>query len=373
MIIINIFLYFLGFIFFVIGINYIFCPVYKFPKPEPFSGDIWFNPYQKLKNNNKKWYKANFHAHSSLWLGLTYGKDNPEDIFKKYSEMGYDLISISNYQLLKQYSDTDKNQIPVYEHGINFPKAHQIVFGAKSVLWKDYLIFQNNHHKQHIINKLQKKSGFVLIAHPRFNKSYSIKNMKKLTGYDAIEVLNHYGVSDKFWDTALSSGRISWVMGGDDTHDVEKSGQTGVCWTFINSRSKKEKDIIESLKKGYMIGVTGNQGKMHNKLKRAEIKNDSFIVECEKEFDELRFIGQNGKLVSEEKNKKSASLKLKNDFKYIRTEIKTKDNVFYLNPIFRTKKNNPQKQLSKINKTNTWLQRVFFVLFLSGIIYSLFF
>jgi hypothetical protein len=49
--------------------------VYNFPNTAPFSGDKIFNPYQNVSG---KTVKANFHAHSKAWAGLTNGRNSAE-------------------------------------------------------------------------------------------------------------------------------------------------------------------------------------------------------------------------------------------------------------------------------------------------------
>jgi len=51
-------LYFIIALIFVVAIEYLISPVYKFPDPKPFSGKELFNPYEGIDSNY--WRKGNF-------------------------------------------------------------------------------------------------------------------------------------------------------------------------------------------------------------------------------------------------------------------------------------------------------------------------
>ena len=53
---------------FIGSLFYINTTIYNFPEPQPFSGDSIFNPYQNLPDST---FRANFHAHSIAWKGVT--------------------------------------------------------------------------------------------------------------------------------------------------------------------------------------------------------------------------------------------------------------------------------------------------------------
>ena len=186
------FLYFILLLILFITLQYALCPVYDFPEPKTFYGNQWYNPYEGMENK-ADWYKANFHTHSKAWLGITSGKDTPEKIYKTYQEMGYDIICISNYQSINQsintFQEENNEYIPVYEHGMNIRKNHQLVIGAQKVSWKDFFLLQNVHNKQNIINHLKEDGTFLVLAHPIWNNAYTPNDVKALTGYDALEVL----------------------------------------------------------------------------------------------------------------------------------------------------------------------------------------
>jgi len=345
-----------------VAIQYALCPIFTFPPPEPFSGKYWYNPYADLSPN---WYKANFHAHTISWLGFTDAKDTQEELIEHYKKLGYDLIGISNYMRITPLDTTELIDFRVYEHGYNIKKRHHLALNTEKVDWRDYVLWQNLNHKQHMINIMKRSSEVLAIAHPRYYHGFSQKDMKYLTGYDFVEVLNHYKKSIPIWDAALSSGRVGWILGDDDTHNTKKSKSTGVCWTMINSPLKSKTAILAAMKAGHTIGVTGKHGFMDNQLQRFTVNTTHLTIQFREPVNKIIFIGQKGEIRDERENTDSASLKLLPSDTYIRTVAHTDSCTLYFNPIFRFNGESIPHPQAEVDWLKTWLQRMV-ILFLFG-------
>ncbi len=337
------------------GILYLWCPVYNFQEPTPFSGPNWFNPYKSLAPN---WYKANFQVQSNVWAGTTDGKDATDAIYNKYKELGYDIITISDYQKINRFKNINTNVLPVYEHGYNAYKRHHVMIGAEKVEWRDYLLWQSHSNMQNMINILRPQTPFLLLAHPRLRNSITPENARILSNYDALEVLNHYRNSSNVWDAALSAGKRAWLIGDDDSHKISDPNQTGVIWTMINAPDKSNKEILSALKSGHMYGVVGRNAENKNFLSAVSINGDTLKITCTDTADAIRFIGQNGIEKQVTENIKQASYLLKPDDTYIRTEILNGKTRMYLNPVYRYDSSPDFKNTFQINWTFTWLQRI---------------
>ena len=248
--ILNIICYIFIFIIAVIIIHYSICPIYDYPPVTKFSGNNFFNPYSDI--TGKKKIKANFHAHTSAWSGLTAGKNNKKDIVEdRYKFLKYDLAGISDYMSINTYLQSDPLYIPEYEHGIGIKKNHQLSIGAKSVLWNDFIFIQTIDNEQFIINQLKDRSELVCIAHPKLRNAYTSADFEKLTDYDCIEIVNHnFGKALDMWDAALSSGHPVFGMGDDDCHDFNNPNEFGGGYNIIYCDSLIGKDVIKSLKSG---------------------------------------------------------------------------------------------------------------------------
>ncbi len=334
---------------------YLLSTFYNFPVNKPFAGDILYNPYQTI-DSNTRFIKANFHAHSHAYSGVTDGHSSEQELFNGYKAMKYDVAGISNYQTVNNTFSSDSGYIPLYEHGYNVWKRHHVCIGANEVTWWDYILFQSIHQKQDMIFRLKPTMDVVAIAHPKFRNSFEPEDFTKLTDYNCIEVLNHYRTSDEAWDSALSTGHPAWIVADDDSHNVKADGETGVCWTMIASPLQRS-EITQALKEGRSYGVQGKHGRNSNTLRSLQTDDLRCIVRCESFADSIQFIGQGGKVKSIVFQTDTASYTFRKDDTYIRIKVFTDNSVIWMNPVFRTPKGTIDYIHAEVNQLNTWLWR----------------
>lgn len=354
---------------------YFLAPIYHFQEPEPFSGEMWYNPYQNLDTNH--WRRANFHFHTRRWAGITAGKGTEEECYEQYKRLGYSVCALSHYQHITEFQKDSPYYIPVYEHGFGIRKKHQMLLGAKKVLWFDYSLVQNINHKQHIINLLRPTSEIVTIAHPDWENGYSLEDMKYLSNYDLIEVLDNNWNSFQQWDAALSAGRPVYIEGDDDGHDIFDPYVVGRRCTFINSPTVNRTDMLENLKSGNAFGadiyMRENEpfdekeirSTMIPKVTEVNIQHDTLWIKTDTTAMKFTFIGQGGKARKVLYLTDAAWYKLQPEDTYIRTDIVFfsqyghPGTIFYLNPVFRYNGDPPTNYLTaKINWERTWIFRV---------------
>jgi hypothetical protein len=355
---------------------YFLAPVYDFPVPQPFTGEKIHNPYEGM--NDAQWRKANFHFHVHAWGGLTSGRNNTVgDFWATYKKLGYDVPCISDYQQINPFNKDSSFYIPAYEHGFGLRKKHQLLIGARKVLWIDYSIFQSLSHKQHILNLLHNQNELVAIAHPDWEDGYSLQDMKFLSNYDLIEVLDNNWRSVPQWDAALSSGHPAFIVGDDDAHDIHNPYQIGRCCTFVNSPSLHSKDLLKALKEGKAFGAdiymaTGEtfsqkaeRAKEIPVLRFVKVRNDTLWIGADQKAIKFSFIGQNGIIKKVQRFTNMAWYKIQPEDTYIRTEIMfynhfgANGTVFYLNPVFRYHDILPVNSLrAVINLPKTWILRL---------------
>lgn len=353
------------------AVKYITCPVYKFKPAHPFTGDVFYNPYQHIDSTH--WRKSNFQVQSYAWMGLTSGRGNTNKaIYDVYKSLHYDIIATSPYQKIDKFRKDRADYIPVYEHGYGIKKSHQILLGAKKILWTDYPLFQSIHNKQHVLNLLKKENELVYIAHPKLWNGYSLKEMELLLNYDGIEVLNNYSISLEHWDAALSSGKYVTIIGNDDAHDVSNPNELGRHCTFINSPTLNRDDILTSLKMGKSFGASiylnFNESlankieriKVLQKLMKFKIISDTIFLEVDSIAEEIKFIGQGGQLQKKINNSNKTFYVLKDSDTYIRAEIKFSfQQIYYLNPVCRSDELKPPEQsLPEIDIYRTYILRI---------------
>lgn len=328
--------------------QYFFCPQYSFPEPSAFEGGQLYNPYMGI--DTSFWRKCNFHAHSNAWMGITNGRGNADSIWERYASFGYSVNSVSDYQKINTAFNNKENYISAYEHGYNIRKTHQLVIGSNQVKWLDYFFPQTLSNKQQVINTLNESdSVIVILNHPGVRRGYSPDELRYLDNYHFMEVLNPSVFSFSEWDAALSAGKPVFIVGNDDTHNINNPLSIGRECTWLNLKKVNRKNILDALKKGkgygmHIVSVQGEQ--LTERLKRERynlpflknlmIVNDTIRLLISQPAKSISFIGQGGKLLSTFLNTNSAYYIIKKKDHYVRTAIIFEDSTaIYLNPVFR--------------------------------------
>ena len=344
----------LAFVAFLIAMN-LFVPVYIFDEPVPFHGDYLLNPYQDI--DSTYWKCCNFHGHTRQYGGVTNGRNNGNAVYDSmYRLFGYDHVGISDYNKVNGYENgKDPGFIPGYEHGYNVWKTHQVCLGTKKVRRIDYFFYQTLSHKQHMLNKLAEQNRVVAVAHPSFvDGSYNVRDMKYLSNYKILEVLNGFVNSPEHWDMALSNGHLVYLIADDDTHDVLKVNDIALRITYLNAKDNDANQLYDALLSGKAVGVDfdlDRQEKMDHKVERfkrdipylnsAKLNGDDFAVSVTKPIRKVQFIGQNGTILKEENHTKedtvfNVSYQIQPSDQYVRTVLTFFDGTtMWLNPITR--------------------------------------
>jgi hypothetical protein len=341
---------------------------FDFAETKPFSGTNIYNPYESLPGQS---YKANFHAHSKAWGGITHGSDADQKVIDAYINKGYDLACLSNYHKISPPAGIkSRKYVGVYEHGFSIKKAHYLAINAKKVSFWDFPLWQTSSHQQTMINKLRENAEMVAIAHPKFGGGRSFQHMKDITGYHHTEVLNHYRNSEEHWDTALSVGKLSWIIANDDIHDL-KDPEIFQRWNIIFSESLD--DIISNLKDGKNYGVESFTTNTENRFVSCKKTGENtFTYTFEKPADTILFIGQNGVMKQKNMMSDSATYVFTPEDTYIRVVAKNAGQNIYLNPLTRYEGNAIITAADLVAKEKTflsWLWKLVFVGIMGFVVY----
>lgn len=329
--------------------QYLFCPVYTFTENKPFSGDQWYNPY--ASTDSTQWVKANFHAHVKAWGGISNGHGETEDVWKGYDSLGYKVHAVSNYHNIDETFKDSSIYISAYEHGYSILKTHQLIIGDTKVLWLDYIFPQTLSNKQNILNKLYGEDNVIFTNHPGMRNGYTDRDMRYLTNYHCIEILNPQAISISQWDAALSAGIPVFGTGDDDMHNVFHPREMGRYCTVLNLPEVNRTNIIKALKEGHGYAMIipqddtedhfSRQQRIKNdlpQLKSLTLTEDTLVVEFSKPATSIQFTGQGGKVLNIYNNTAAASYIKKTDDTYIRTTAKFEDGTqIFLNPVYRHK------------------------------------
>ncbi len=343
---------------------YLTSKIYDFPVLEPFKGEFIHNPYQTVTGFNL--YRGNFHAHSVAWRGITDGNETEQDVFSAYVDEGYDIPSISNYHSISRYGE-DKGHIyiPTYEHGYNIRKSHLLAIDADKVSFYDFFFKQSTSQKQQIINHIRSKASIVALAHPAYWQSRSEEDMKLLVNYELTEILNHNKDSEQYWDYGLSTGRLTWCLGDDDTHGINKE-PTFMRWNMIFGEKRDKAFIINALKNGQHYSVFSPENKLKVELISCQMTDSvSFEVQLSDDAEDIHFIGQNGQIKHQSGPGRIASYSFTSEDTYIRTVVHHSDGKMFLNPLVRYDGLQiPLNTLNKatVNNLKTWGQRGLFLI-----------
>ena len=369
-------------------IAYLSVPSYSFKEPQPFEGQYLYNPYQDI--DSSFWKKYNFHCHSRKFFGLTNGRKSTETaIDSVFMALGYDHYGISDYMSINPHNAENEDYIPAYEHGYGLiRKTHQLCIGAEKVWPIDYPFMQNLNLKQHTINKLGENSRFVVPAHASFTKGYKVNDMKWLSNYRLLEILNPYGNAIEHWDMALSHGHRVYGLGNEDTHNVRKANDVCQSLTVINTPDLKPENVFEALEKGACYAVEFDnyyhfpmtleekafQAKALPHLTQAELIGDTLIISTSAPFmKEVKFIGQGGKVLKTMENVATASYVVQPEDSYVRTQINVNGlQHFYLNPVTRHTTPTPiDRRLDEINLAQTALYWMVYVVAFAAFVWYL--
>ncbi|MBP5643810.1 MAG: hypothetical protein J6X10_06250 [Bacteroidales bacterium] len=365
-------LYLLGLIIAIIIAMNIFVPVYVYDEPVPFHGEYLHNPYQDI--DSTYWKCCNFHGHTRQYAGVTNGRNNGNYIYDSmYRMFGYDHVGISDYNKVNNFEDgIDPGFIPGYEHGYNVWKTHQLCLGTNKVRRIDYFLYQTLSHKQHTLNMLADQNKVVVVAHPSFvDGSYKVRDMKYLSNYRIMEVLNGFVNSPEHWDMALSNGHLIYLIADDDTHDVMKVNDIALKITYLNTKDNDADQLFDALLSGKAVGVDfylDREEKMEDKVVRfkrdipylnsAKLNGDEFTVSVTEPIKNIKFIGQNGTILQEQQIRRGdtlycSSYKIRPEDQYVRTVVQFFDNSFmWLNPVTRHESANIEIQ--RLDHVSYW-------------------
>lgn len=332
-------------------------PIYDFPVAAPFRGSHWYNPYAERKQH---WLRANFHAHARTWKGLTNATHSVEEVWGQYKLRSYDIIGISNYQSIREPFEGEELYVSCYEHGYGLIRQHQTVLGAKSVDWFVFPLSLDVRQKQYVLDRLRKSAPVVIINHPDLDAGYSLDDMTKLTGYTGIEVASKTCRAERYWDAALSAGRVTWGFASDDRHNFGRPTFVPYGWVMIGVGEPSTKTALAALRSGsfYAVWVNNKRLQKTNELRSCTVEAGRLRVTVKEPARVIRFVGQGGKIRHEVRDQASAEYALSAEDTYVRTEVVTRDNILFLNPVLRYEDDPYHTALAQVRPSATLLVRV---------------
>jgi Protein of unknown function (DUF3108) len=316
----------------VLLLPYVFVPVYMFHSPTPFSGATLYNPYGDI---GATWQRANFHAHSRAWAGLTSGTQSPDEVRAAYLARQYDIIGISNYHQLTR-ARGDSTFLPIYEHGFSIRKSHQLIIGARQIVGLDFPLWQTSQAKQYILARLRDSAALTAIVHPYLRTGYTMAQLPLLSGYDLLEVRSHWADASAWWDAVLSTGNPIWAIGNDDMHDITKPREMGVVWTEVNASSAEPAAVISALRRGHMYVVAGSLVDSLAKLESVVVRGDTITTRFDRVVDSARVLVDGGLVRATRAGVREIAYVLSPMDHYARVVARSAGSTLILNPVIRS-------------------------------------
>ena len=257
---------------------YLTVPSYVFAEIEPFHGEYIYNPYTEINRLNY----------------LDFRSENIDN-------QGFD----------------------VYEFGYALSGTRYLCLGYEKERKIDYPFLQSIHYKQFNIDKLNKITRLVALAHP--TKGFKKGELTHLDHYRVMEVLSPDDNSLFYWDIALSNGhRVNIIATGKNHSTV----------TIGDNDPKSVYDALES-GNAYAVTYTGSLIELPE-LQSVTLRDDTLFVSVSAKAKEMRFIGQNAIVKQRINDVSEGFYHFEPDDTYIRTEIEFENgNTLYLNPLVR--------------------------------------
>ena len=298
---------------------------------------MFVNPYQNIAPDTRPM-RANFHTHAGTGRN-TCGHHRIPTVLRAYQEANYDILCISNHNLLtnpKLYQwRTKMLLVPGFEFT---QKTHIVCIGTKKR-------YSREGDQQKAIDEANANGGFSIIAHPNWLRDWFVpeEDFDIYKNYAGIEIINgsieyaqsaskereNRSYAGDVYDVLLSKGKLLWAFGNDDFHRWKSFAN---AWNMIYCE-KTFPSMCEAVKKGAFYASSGVQ------LRYLTLDENTIRIACRaaEYFTEpmrYRFIGYKGEVLKEE-YAVEGTYTLRGDEKYVRVEVTdTIGNMLYTNPVY---------------------------------------
>lgn len=328
-------------------------PIYDFEKGQPFSGPDIYNPYSCL-DTTLGWTRANLHTHTHARKWINECELYPEDVRAYYQRLGYGLVAFSNHMEITDDPRDTTGQIRVYEHGYNFAKHHNLVFGARKENYFDLMLPVTVSQKQFKMDMLLRDADFIFFNHPDRTHFTGESDMALLSGYRLLEADCGTSEKDSFcykWDCALSNGHYVPSAISDDLHKPRQTKKIARRCTFLNCAGTSYTQVKDCLLKGNFysahipdFGDGDWDIKIEANHKLPAVRSiglsggSEAYMELSSPASVIQVIGQNGQILETLPEASAVSYSFKDSDSYIRFVARYSDGtVLMSNPFARWK------------------------------------
>ena len=364
-------------------------PIYRFRKPQPFSGPDIYNPYSAL-DTIQGWKRANFHTHTRVKgpFPPNEAEADAQETYEVYEGLGYDIVTFSNHNELTVHPFDPALQVNVYEQGYSPFKFHKLVFGSQKVIHWDPLLPILTSQMQFELDYLGKGSDFIQVNHPYRTIGLTKVDMEKLSGYEIMELDTHVSTQNEYWDQALSAGHYSFGLANDDLHHARNPHLIAIRCNFLCTPSARYEDLKHTLLTGcyYAMRVPdyGNgdwdvkreKNRRLPAIRQIGMAGDTIKMTLTERADSIRINGQDHATLKLAQNTDSISYVLQAEEPYARlTAYFPGGEVIYTNPFARydaSQADSPfNNEHQPLNRVLTVLWNLFLLACIAGTLYLL--
>jgi len=268
-------------------------------------------------------YRGALHCHSTNSWGE--GHLSPFNVSKAYLDQGFNFVALTDHNILTSYVPVDgilaipgeevSTSLAFPPHSYKDLSGHMIALNIKTTInaWNT---------PQATIDAINSQGGLASLAHPTHvipTMYYSNETLKTLTNYMFIEITNvDAATAIQLYDKELSSGKVVWAMGTDDSHTVKEINMRGSV--VVNADRLTIDDIMSSLRSGnfYVISGRGDPATSGDaRISSIAVSGLTITVKVP-ETSSIQWITKDGVVVKTTENVLQDSYRVTGDEKYVR-------------------------------------------------------
>lgn len=214
----------------------------------------------KLFDPAKKFYKGNFHVHTTV----SDGRRSPEEVKQLYREHGYDFLALTDHWKM---SPTEKcgDMLVLSGAEIDYSFEHQVLHMVCIMPDMELLnnISRGSCTYQEAIDLVNRMGGAVIVAHPAWSLN-TCDFLRGIEGACAAEVYNtlsgapwnaERADSSNILDVVSTWGKYYPLVATDDAHFY--TGEACVSYTMVQADELTPEGIIAALKRGSFYASQG--------------------------------------------------------------------------------------------------------------------
>lgn len=213
----------------------------------------------KLFDCGKRFYKGNFHLHTTCSDGVK----TPEEAMEEYAAHGYDFLAITDHwKVGEERKYGNMLVLPGVEYDFTFDTQvlHLLALYPDKSCGDG--IVRGMEHKE-IIEKINDRGGVPVAAHP----AWSLNTHDFLAGLDGVEIAEVYntlsdepinavrGNAAQILDVTAANGKLFRQIATDDAHFYV--GEQCCSYTMVQAKELTVPAILDALREGKFYASQG--------------------------------------------------------------------------------------------------------------------